>query len=113
MAKIKPCPNCNHTNTMRKVHISSARLPFWWYIECWNCHWCGKTKLFLFRATKSWNKEPRTPKERGGDKPKITCLNCKHLMFSDMYGECNKQLKIVNPSDTCEFAEPKERGGEK
>lgn len=54
-----------------------------------------------------------TPKERGADKPEITCLNCKHLMFSDMYGECNKQLKIVNPSDTCEYAEPKERGGEK
>lgn len=44
--------------------------------------------------------------------PKITCLNCKHLMFSDCYGECNKQLRIVNPSDTCEFAEPKEGGGE-
>ena len=58
-------------------------------------------------------KHTRIPKERGADKPKITCLNCKHLMFSDMYGECNKQLKIVNPSDTCEFAEPKERGGEK
>ena len=54
---------------------------------------------------------PRTPKERGADKLKITCLNCKHLMFSDMYGECNKQLRIVNPSDTCEYAEPKERGG--
>lgn len=54
-----------------------------------------------------------TPKERGADKSKITCLNCKHIMFSDMYGECNKQLKIVNPSDTCEYAEPKERGGEK
>ena len=54
-----------------------------------------------------------TPKERDADKPKITCLNCKHLMFSDMYGECNKQLRIVHPSDTCEFAEPKERGGEK
>ena len=45
--------------------------------------------------------------------PLLNGLNCKHLMFSDMYGECNKQLKIVNPSDTCEFAEPKERGGEK
>lgn len=53
----------------------------------------------------------RTPKERGADKMKITCLNCKHLMFSDMCGECNKQLKIVNPSYTCEYAEPKERGG--
>lgn len=54
-------------------------------------------------------KHTRTPKERGADKPKITCLNCKHLMFSDMYGECNKQLKIVNPSDTCEYAEPNKR----
>lgn len=47
---------------------------------------------------------------------KNTCLNCKHFMFSDMYGECNKQLRIVNPSDTCKYAEPrtpKERGGEK
>ena len=43
---------------------------------------------------------------------KITCLNCKHLMFSDMYGECKIQLRIVNPSDTCEYAEPKERGSE-
>ena len=51
-----------------------------------------------------------TSKERGADKQKITCLNCKHLMFSDMYGECNKQLRIVNPTDTCEYAEPKERG---
>lgn len=54
-----------------------------------------------------------TPKEIGADKPKTTCLNCKHLMFSDMYGECNKQLRIVNPSDTCEYAEPKERGVDK
>ncbi len=52
-----------------------------------------------------------TPKERGTDKPKITCLNCKHFMFSDMYGECNKQFRIVHPSDTCEYAEPKEKGG--
>ena len=49
-------------------------------------------------------------KEKDGGEPKVTCLNCKHLMFSDMYGECNKQLRIVNPSDTCEYAEPKERG---
>ena len=59
------------------------------------------------------NKCTRAPKERCADKTKITCSNCKHLMFSDMYGECNKQLKIVNPRDTCEYAEPKERGGEK
>ena len=55
--------------------------------------------------------EEREYKEKCADKPKTTCLNCKHLMFSDMYGGCNKQLKIVNPSDTCEYAQPKERGG--
>lgn len=40
------------------------------------------------------------------DEPKITCKNCKHLMFSDMYGECSKGYKgIVNPWDSCEHAE--------
>lgn len=66
--KLTPCPNCK-SKTLKKVHILSARLPFWWYIECWKCHWSGRTKLFLFRAIRSWNKEEkRTPKERGGEK---------------------------------------------
>lgn len=73
----------------------------------------GRELSFLNDVIKMLEDDLRTPKERGADKQKITCLNCKHLMFSDMYGECNKQLKIVNPSDTCEFAEPKERGREK
>lgn len=47
---------------------------------------------------------------KSADQPKVTCLNCKYLMFSDCYGECNKQLRIVHPSDTCEYAEPKEKG---
>lgn len=51
-------------------------------------------------------------KEKGVNLQRITCLNCKHLTFSDMYGECNKQLRIVNPNDTCEYAEPKEGGEE-
>ena len=54
--KIKGCPNCGITNRIHKVHICSKRLPFWWYVECDNCHYCGKTKLFLRRAIKSWNK---------------------------------------------------------
>ena len=55
-SKLMRCPGCRRRN-VKYVHIRSRRLPFWWYIECWNCHWCGKTKLGLNRAIKSWNKE--------------------------------------------------------
>lgn len=69
----------------------------------------GRVLSFYNDVIKMLEDDICTPKERGADKPKITCLNCKHLMFSDCYGECNKQLRIVNSSDTCEYAEPKER----
>ena len=54
--KLKSCPNCKSTN-IKKVHSLSRQLPFWYWIECFDCHWCGKTKLFLHRAITSWNKE--------------------------------------------------------
>lgn len=56
--KLNKCPNCHSSNLIR-VHISSARLPWWWYIECNECHWCGKTKLGLKRARRSWDKETK------------------------------------------------------
>ena len=32
----------------------------------------------------------------------VHCLDCEHLMFSDMYGECRKaHLGIVSPRDFC------------
>ena len=79
------------------------------------CIGCLNAKQGLNLTDKEYTEylKSRTPKERGADNPKITCLNCKHLMFSDMYGECNKQLKTVNPNDTCEYAEPKERGDDR
>ena len=53
--------------------------------------------------------EERTPKERGDDKQKITCLNCKHLMFSDCYGECGMgYMGVVRPDDFCSRGERKE-----
>ena len=60
--KIKSCPNCG-SNHIWKVHIASSKLPWWWFMECSECHWCGKTKLFLFRAIRSWNKESRGNKQ--------------------------------------------------
>ncbi len=32
----------------------------------------------------------------------VRCKDCKHLMFSDMYGECGRGcLGIVSPNDYC------------
>ena len=56
---LKPCPHCGCSNRLIAIHILSARLPWWYYIECDNCHWCGKTKLFLWRAERAWNKEKK------------------------------------------------------
>lgn len=39
----------------------------------------------------------------------VRCKNCKHLMFSDMYGECSQaHMGIVRPDDFCSYGERKE-----
>ncbi len=60
--KLKHCPNCRSRN-LKCLHIISRTLPWWWHIECFNCHWSGKAKLFLKRAIKSWNKENKKRNE--------------------------------------------------
>lgn len=35
----------------------------------------------------------------------VRCKDCKYLMFSDMYGECEKRLRIVRPDDFCSEGE--------
>ena len=38
----------------------------------------------------------------------VRCIECKHLMFSDCYGECRKAYRgIVNPNDYCGKGEKK------
>ena len=38
----------------------------------------------------------------------VRCKDCKHLMFSDCYGECKRNhLGIVRPDDFCSFGERK------
>ena len=59
--KTRACPACGSAGIWY-THIQSRRLPWWWYLECKDCHWCGKTKLFLSRAVSSWNREKRTKK---------------------------------------------------
>ena len=39
----------------------------------------------------------------------VRCKDCKHLMFSDMYGECSQaHMGIVRPDDFCSYGERKE-----
>ena len=42
------------------------------------------------------------------EKNDVCCVECKHLMFSDCYGECSKAYKgIVQPNDCCGKGEQK------
>ena len=40
--------------------------------------------------------------------PVVRCKDCKHLMFSDCYGECSRgYMGIVSPDDYCSYGERK------
>lgn len=54
---INKCPDCKTGKYIKMVNIvGGRRLPNWWFVECDNCHWCGKTKLGAKRAIKWWNR---------------------------------------------------------
>lgn len=39
----------------------------------------------------------------------VRCKDCKHLMFSDCYGECGAaRIGIVSPDDFCSYGERKD-----
>lgn len=40
----------------------------------------------------------------------VRCKDCKHLMFSDCYGECAQaHMGIVRPDDFCSYGERKDK----
>ena len=44
--------------------------------------------------------------------PVVRCRDCKHLMFSDCYGECGEgHMGIVSPDDFCSYGERKDGDG--
>ena len=59
----KPCPGCEAPYPWL-VRVHPVRLLFTrYYVECWKCHYCGKTKIGKERAVKAWNRIARG--ERG------------------------------------------------
>lgn len=94
--ELKPCPFCHCQNRLKKVHIISRRLPFWWFIECDNCHCCGETKLFLRRAVKAWNRRAETVKEKQSDVVEVVrCKDCKYFFDECCNHEKNRVLHRV------------------
>lgn len=55
--ELKPCPFCRYQNRLKKVHIISRRLPFWWFIECDNCHCCEESQTVFTQSSKSMEQE--------------------------------------------------------
>lgn len=56
MFEIEPCPGCKALYPWL-VRVHPTRCLFTrYYVECWNCHYCGKTKIGKKRAVKAWNK---------------------------------------------------------
>ena len=59
MGELKPCPHCEAPYPwLVRVH-HDCRLFTRYYVECWHCHYCGKTKIGKRRAVKAWNKIQR------------------------------------------------------
>ena len=65
----KSCPGCEAPYPWL-VRVHPVRLIFTrYYVECWKCHYCGKTKIGKRRAIKAWNKIRRKHHagKKGGD----------------------------------------------
>lgn len=63
------------------------------------------------KAVEAWNRRAKSVKDQpDGDVVEVVrCKDCKHLMFSDCYGECRlNHLWIVRPDDYCSRGKRKE-----
>ena len=49
----KPCPNCKN-NRIWKIRSHTNRL-FLYYLECPECHWCGRMAMTKKGAVIKWN----------------------------------------------------------
>lgn len=58
--ELKPCPNCGKSGKELRINrimfSGSIFDKHLFFIECPSCHWCGKTKLFAWRAKRAWNR---------------------------------------------------------
>lgn len=67
LIKLKPCPCCNRRRNLiaSKFYRGNILDKYRYCISCRRCEWYGKTKLFLWRAKLSWNKQYRQYRQGG------------------------------------------------
>ena len=61
-AYIRPCPACGSRRLWLNKIITAPfgtieKAPHKWWVECSECHWCGKTKWLAYRAINAWQEE--------------------------------------------------------
>ena len=70
-----------------------------------NCEHAGKDREFVCVKGVSC----KTVKPKPDMVAVVRCKDCKHIMFSDCYGECGiSRMGIVRPNDFCSYGERKE-----
>ena len=52
---IQPCPSCDS----KRIHLNHSIMkrfyePKYW-LECWDCHWCGSYRRTIRGAIRHWN----------------------------------------------------------
>lgn len=56
-SKAQPCPNCNSPRIWLNQSLTYRYKKFW--LECGECHWCGKSRPTIRWAVHMWNKDGR------------------------------------------------------
>ena len=75
--------------------------------DCFHKNACGNFREFLMGGLVE--KTCKHFKNKADVVPVVRCIDCKHLMFSDCYGECSiGYMGIVSPNDYCSYGERKE-----
>ena len=93
---VLPCPFCREAKNLVVRNVCGDA-----FVECLRCHATSSLTSSPDTTIKDWNTRPAPPIGR--------CVTCKHLMFSDMYGECGRgYLGIVKPDDYCSYYESRE-----
>lgn len=75
-----------------------------------NCHGYTGIKKDIYREALLAVKSAINCQSVSNDMQEVVrCKDCKHLMFSDMYGECSQaHMGIVRPDDFCSYGERKD-----